>query len=170
MADNVYKIIIEYGGSGEGNGGGNEQPPRPPQAPNPEIPTIGKGMDADLKKSAVKVLATLHTAVNIGKQIQSTAIHYVQVTTAHDEQARRQEWAMNFGSQILDDTASIGMGAYIGGVAGAAVVGAKIAVQKTISFAQRMAMIDAQRTVENNQIRLMNIRAGTNQNRYNGIE
>lgn len=168
MADNTYEIIIKYGGSGGDGGGNDNNVPKPPQANNPDVPTLNSQIfDKEAKKNFAKAYAGLHTAMNLGKQIISTQVNYVQITTAHNEQARRTQWAMDISTQVLDSVGGITVGALAAGPFGAMIASAKMIGGKLMNLAQQQAVILAQRQVENNQIALMNIRAGTSGNREN---
>ena len=171
MADNTYEIIIKYGGSGGDGGGNDNNVPKPPQANNPDAPTLNpQAFDKIANSNYAKSLATLHTAMNLGKQIAATQVSYVEITTAHHEQARRTQWAMNTSTQILDTVGGITVGALAAGPFGAMIAGAKMIGGKLMNLAQQQAVISAQRQVENNQIALMNVRAGTSGNRKNTFE
>lgn len=101
-----------------------------------------------------QIMPYVNTAINFG-------VSQIQVQTGSAELQQRAQIV----TSVTSTAVSIGMGAAIGGVGGAAVAAAMQALQGAISFVQNSITINTQQRMEAENIRLKTSRIGMTVNR-----
>ena len=101
-----------------------------------------------------QVMPYVNSAVNFG-------VSQIQMTTGSAELQQRAQIVTGMASTAI----SIGLGAAVGGVPGAAVAAALSALQSSITFAQNSIILNQQKVLEGENLRLKSSRVGMTVNR-----
>lgn len=127
----------------------------------------GGSSDAALSAQSVVSGAKKVLAFTGIKQIADSAISYgistISMRTGASEYQQRVQFAYNEGMQALSSVSAIGMGAVIGGPAGAAVAAVGVGISylmKMIGWAQNENTLQIEENQEDISIRMQTIRAG----------
>lgn len=101
-----------------------------------------------------QVMPYVNSAVNFG-------VSQIQMTTGSAELQQRAQLVSGMASTAI----SIGLGAAVGGVPGAAISAALAALQSSITFAQNSIVLNQQKVLEGENLRLKSSRVGMTVNR-----
>lgn len=101
-----------------------------------------------------QVMPYVNSAVNFG-------VSQIQMTTGSAELQQRAQLVSGMASTAI----SIGLGAAVGGVPGAAISAALAALQSSITFAQNSIILNQQKVLEGENLRLKSSRVGMTVNR-----
>lgn len=101
-----------------------------------------------------QVMPYVNSAVNFG-------VSQIQMTTGSAELQQRAQIVTGMASTAI----SIGLGASVGGVPGAAISAALAALQSSITFAQNSIILNQQKVLEGENLRLKSSRVGMTVNR-----
>lgn len=101
-----------------------------------------------------QIMPYVNTAVNFG-------VSQIQMTTGSAELQQRAQIVTGMASTAI----SIGLGAAVGGVPGAAISAALAALQSSITFAQNSIILNQQKVLEGENLRLKSSRVGMTVNR-----
>jgi hypothetical protein len=101
-----------------------------------------------------QVMPYVNSAVNFG-------VSQIQMTTGSAELQQRAQIVTGMASTAI----SIGLGAAVGGVPGAAISAALAALQSSITFAQNSIILNQQKVLEGENLRLKSSRVGMTVNR-----
>ena len=101
-----------------------------------------------------QIMPYVNTAVNFG-------VSQIQMTTGSAELQQRAQLVSGMASTAI----SIGLGAAVGGVPGAAISAALAALQSSITFAQNSIVLNQQKVLEGENLRLKSSRVGMTVNR-----
>lgn len=101
-----------------------------------------------------QVMPYVNSAVNFG-------VSQIQMTTGSAELQQRAQIVSGMASTAI----SIGLGAAVGGVPGAAISAALAALQSSITFAQNSIVLNQQKVLEGENLRLKSSRVGMTVNR-----
>lgn len=101
-----------------------------------------------------QVMPYVNSAVNFG-------VSQIQMTTGSAELQQRVQIVTGMASSAI----SIGLGAAVGGVPGAAISAALAALQSSITFMQNSIVLNQQKVLEGENLRLKSSRVGMTVNR-----
>lgn len=101
-----------------------------------------------------QIMPYVNSAVNFG-------VSQIQMTTGSAELQQRAQLVSGMASTAI----SIGLGAAVGGVPGAAISAALAALQSSITFAQNSIVLNQQKVLEGENLRLKSSRVGMTVNR-----
>lgn len=101
-----------------------------------------------------QVMPYVNSAVNFG-------VSQIHMTTGSAELQQRAQIVTGMASTAI----SIGLGAAVGGVPGAAISAALAALQSSITFAQNSIVLNQQKVLEGENLRLKSSRVGMTVNR-----
>lgn len=113
-----------------------------------------KGVVAAGLVAVQQVMPYVNSAVNFG-------VSQIQMTTGSAELQQRVQLVSGMASTAI----SIGLGAAVGGVPGAAISAALAALQSSITFAQNSIILNQQKVLEGENLRLKSSRVGMTVNR-----
>ena len=167
----TYEIILRAEGGQGGSGNSKNDKTDKPVAKTDKMLDMSSDTITRTQNIKKAMLASVSFVTSTAFSAQATHISYVQITTAHNEHARRQQLGLNVARRAADvgismlGGASLAASLGVSGPFGAVVGGVAMLTKSVINLAEKQALIDANKQVEDNQIRMMNIRAGADGNR-----
>lgn len=115
------------------------------------------GKNADSARNAIKKIVSVTTAMSVADKLISNDISVVSLSTGATEYEQKLQFGYSTAKSIA---APLVVGAYTGGLAGAAIGLVFSFAMQGLQWAQNQRVINMNRNLENISIGMANIRAG----------